>query len=61
MFRRSWVTERKDLPPKDVAAAGGWNDIAILLTCYQQPDEETLRTVVEYQGSGAGGAQDSRG
>jgi integrase len=49
MFRRSWVTERKDLPPKDVAAAGGWKDIATLLTCYQQPDEETLRTVVDYQ------------
>ena len=46
-FRRLWATERKDLPVKDVAAAGGWQDVTTLLKCYQQPDEETLRSVVE--------------
>ena len=39
MFRRAWATERRDLPLKDVAAAGGWRDTSTLLR-YQQPDEE---------------------
>jgi hypothetical protein len=49
VFRRVWATERKHLPPKDVAAAGGWSDIGTLLSVYQQVDEETLREVVDYQ------------
>lgn len=48
-FRRRWATLRKHLPLKDVAAAGGWKDVTTLLTCYQQPDEDTLREVVDYQ------------
>ncbi len=44
-----WATDRKNLPVKDVAAAGGWKDIMTLMECYQQPEEETLRSVVEYQ------------
>jgi len=48
MFRRVWATERKDLPLKDVAAAGGWRDTSTLLR-YQQPDEDTLRAVVEFE------------
>jgi hypothetical protein len=28
---------------------GGWKDITTLINCYQQPDEETLRSVVEYR------------
>ena len=47
-FRRLWATERKGLPVKDVAAAGGWTDVTTLIECYQQPDEETLRDVVEF-------------
>jgi integrase len=47
-FRRRWATTRKHLPLKDVAAAGGWHDLTTLLTCYQQPDEDTLREVVDY-------------
>jgi integrase len=38
-FRRLWATERKSLPVRDVAAAGGWKDITTLINCYQQPDE----------------------
>jgi hypothetical protein len=34
------------LPVSDVAAVGGWKDIATLLRCYQQPDRETLRAVM---------------
>jgi hypothetical protein len=45
-YRRKWATERKHLPLKDVAAAGGWKDVETLLTCYQQPDQQTLLAVM---------------
>jgi len=45
-YRRKWATERKHLSLKDVAAAGGWKDVETLLTCYQQPDDETMLAVV---------------
>ena len=48
MFRRVWATERKNLPSKDVAAAGGWLDVATLLR-YQQPDNATLKRVVDFE------------
>jgi len=44
--RRKWATERKHHSLKDVAAAGGWNDIETLLTCYQQLDADTLLAVM---------------
>ena len=56
-FRRRWATMRKHLPLTDVAAAGGWRDLTTLLTCYQQPDEETLREVVDYQKPAATGTR----
>ena len=46
-FRRKWATERKGMPLSDVAAAGGWTDVHTLVTCYQQPDPDTLREVVD--------------
>lgn len=45
-YRRKWATERKHLPVIDVAQAGGWSDTQTLLTCYQQPDHETLLAVI---------------
>ncbi len=45
-YRRKWATERKHLPLKDVAEAGGWLDTRSLEQCYQQPDEATLLQVV---------------
>lgn len=45
-YRRKWATERKHLPLKDVAAAGGWKDVETLLTCYQEPDPDTLLAVM---------------
>lgn len=45
-YRRTWATERKHHSLKDVAAAGGWKDTETLLTCYQQPDTETLLAVM---------------
>lgn len=44
--RRKWATERKHLPLKDVAAAGGWVDVETLLRSYQQPDKGTLLAVM---------------
>jgi hypothetical protein len=38
-YRRKWAIERKHLPLKDVAAAGGWKDVNTLLEIYQQPDD----------------------
>jgi integrase len=46
-FRRKWATERKDYPLKDLAAAGGWEDLPTALM-YQQPDEDTLRQVIDH-------------
>ena len=45
-YRRGWATARKHLPLKDVAAAGGWRCTETLLRCYQQPDDETMLSVV---------------
>jgi len=45
-YRRKWATERKHLSVKDVAAAGGWQDVTTLLTFYQQPDLDTMLAVM---------------
>jgi integrase len=45
-YRRKWATERKDLPIKDVMAAGGWLDVDTLLKSYQQADRATLLRVM---------------
>jgi integrase len=45
-YRRKWATERKGHSLRDVAAAGGWQDVETLLKCYQQPDNETLLAVM---------------
>src|SRR3989475_5487447 len=41
-FRRKWATERKDYPVRDVADAGGWEDLPTAMM-YQHADQETLR------------------
>jgi integrase len=45
-YRRKWATERKHLPPQDVAHAGAWLDLRSLQTAYTQPDDKTLLAVV---------------
>jgi integrase len=45
-FRRAWATSRKHLPVRDVAEAGGWQSVAVLLACYQLPDDMTTEEVV---------------
>ncbi len=44
-YRRKWAIERKGLPLKDVAAAGGWKDVNTLLEVYQQSDEGSVLAV----------------
>lgn len=46
-YRRMFATLAKDLPITDVAAAGGWKGTETLLQCYQQPDMDTMKSVVE--------------
>jgi len=45
-YRRKWATERKHLPPQDVANAGAWLDLKTLQTAYTQADELTMLAVV---------------
>ena len=45
-FRRMWACQRKHLPVRDVAAAGGWKDVAVLQGVYEAADQETLEAVV---------------
>jgi integrase len=47
-YRRGWATSRKDLPAADVAAAGGWKDVATMIRCYQMPDDATLLEVMSH-------------
>jgi hypothetical protein len=44
-YSRKWAIERKGLPLKDIAAAGGWKDVNTLLEVYQQSDEESVLAV----------------
>jgi len=44
-YRRKWAIERKHLPLRDVAAAGGWKDVNTLLEVYQQADEGSVLLV----------------
>ncbi len=44
-YRRKWAIERKWLPLRDVAAAGGWKDVNTLLEVYQQADAESVLAV----------------
>jgi integrase len=45
-YRRKFATERMHHPLRAVADAGGWKDVATLVTCYQQTDEATLLAVM---------------
>ncbi len=45
-FRRKWATERKHLPLKDVAEAGGWKSPQVILTSYQHADRDTMLAVM---------------
>jgi integrase len=44
-LRRKWRSERRHLPMKAVAAAGGWTDLATMDKCYDLPDDEDVLKV----------------
>lgn len=46
-LRRSFATDLKTIPLKDLCQLGGWKCAATVLTCYQQADETTMRTALE--------------
>jgi integrase len=47
-LRRKWRSERRLLPMKAVAVAGGWTDLATMEKCYDLPDDaEVLQVTSE--------------
>ena len=42
-LRRKFATEMKHAPLRDLSYLGGWKSPQTVLTCYQQPDEDTQR------------------
>ncbi|MGH7647254.1 MAG: tyrosine-type recombinase/integrase [Gemmatimonadaceae bacterium] len=45
-LRRQFATEMKNTPLPDLCRLGGWKDPQTVLTCYQQPDPETMRAAL---------------
>ena len=45
-LRRAFATELKGTPLPDLQYMGGWKSAAALLTCYMQPDEQTIRAAL---------------
>lgn len=46
-LRRKFASELKHVPLPDLCKMGGWKSHQTILTCYQQPDEETMRRALE--------------
>jgi hypothetical protein len=47
-YRRKWVTERSPhYSIKQIADRGGWVDYDTILTCYDQPNDEAIRAVMD--------------
>jgi hypothetical protein len=58
-YRRLWASERKHLPDVDVARAGGWRDLSVIRTSYQQADAVTTLRVVEHGTRTPGGSSEA--
>ena len=50
-YRRLWATERRHLPPHDVAAAGGWTDTQALTLIYQKATPAGVLAAVDTRGT----------
>lgn len=50
-FRRMFATELKATPLRDLCYLGGWKSPQTVLTCYQHPDEDTMRRALASRGS----------
>lgn len=46
-LRRKFADDLRDLPLKDLAAAGGWKRTETVVECYQSPDQERIREALE--------------
>lgn len=46
-LRRKLADDLRDLPLKDLAAAGGWQDEQTVVECYQSADQEAIRGALE--------------
>lgn len=46
-LRRKLADDLRDLPLKDLAAAGGWKEEQTVVRCYQTPDRERIRQALE--------------
>ena len=53
-LRRKFATELKHTPLKDLCELGGWKTAETVLTCYQRPDEATMRKALEERRALAG-------
>jgi integrase len=49
-LRRKFATELKAIPLGDLAYLGGWRSAQTILKCYQQPDDQTLRSALHRRG-----------
>jgi integrase len=49
-LRRKFATELKAIPLGDLAYLGGWRSAQTILKCYQQPDDQTLRSAIHNRG-----------
>ncbi len=45
--RRAWASNRRDLPEKDVAKAGGWSSPDVMKQCYQHATDEGVIAAVQ--------------
>ncbi len=45
-LRRKFATELKTIPLPDLCALEGWKDAKTILTCYQTPDRDTMRSAL---------------
>jgi integrase len=46
-LRRKFASELRKIPLRDLCDLGGWKSAATVLTCYQTPDEATMREALE--------------
>ena len=56
-LRRKFATDMKHVPLVDLCYLGGWKDPQTVLTCYQRPDERTMRQALASRGRRAVGGE----
>lgn len=51
-LRRKLADDLRELPLKDLAAAGGWKEEQTVVRCYQTPDRDRIREELEKRSAG---------